>query len=212
MALVMFAGSRRRMAILFAACLAGAAAGLTDTGPARAQFFPFFGEPARPQRAPVQALSPGQVRAVLAREGARLVGTPRLRGSEIVAIGRDDYGDRKRFTLDAISGEVLDITVIARREERPSRAPDGDLAPPVEPLPPPDHGSRDTGISAEPLPEPTPDRGQAAVSPSAPVAGPAAGAPPASAPRKPPDPADAALSPIKPLKPAGAPKVEPLPQ
>jgi hypothetical protein len=190
-------------------------------GPARAQFFPFGGQPEapRPQAAPPH-LSPGQVRAVLAREGARLVGAPRLRGPDIIAIGRDDEGVRKRFTLDAISGEVLDITVLARREDRPAQAPGSDLSEPGAPLPPPDHASPGgpnppTGLGepvapATPAAPPQPS-GARAVS-AAPVS-PAAPAQPGAAPRpRAVDPADSALSPIKPLRPAGAPKVEPLPQ
>jgi hypothetical protein len=186
---------------------------LWGVGPAHAQFFPFGGQPEapRPQVAPPH-LSQGQIRAVLAREGARLVGAPRLRGADIIAIGRDDEGARKRFTLDAISGEVLDITVLARRED-PPQAPASDLSAPGAPLPPPDHappngpnaGPTGLGEPAAPAAPPPQPSGAKAVS-SAPVS-PAAPARPRAV-----NPADAALSPIKPLRPAGAPKVEPLPQ
>jgi hypothetical protein len=199
-----------------------AAVFLWGAGPARAQFFPFGGQPEapRPQAAP-SYLSPGQVRAVLAREGARLVGAPRLRGPDIIAIGRDDEGARKRFTLDALSGEVLDITVLARREDRPARAPGSDLSEPGAPLPPPDHtlpggpnapsGLGEAPVPAAPASPPTQPPGARAVSaaPASPAAPAQSGA--ASRPRAV-DPADSALSPIKPLRPAGAPKVEPLPQ
>ncbi|MDI9846711.1 hypothetical protein QM467_01405 [Rhodoblastus sp. 17X3] len=196
-----------------------AAVCLWSAGPARAQFFPFGGqsEPPRPQAEPPH-LSQGQVRAVLAREGARLVGAPRLRGPDIIAIGRDDEGARKRFTLDAISGEVLDITVIARREDRPPRAPASDLSAPGAPLPPPDHApdgpnAAPTGLGEPATPAAPPPQPSGANAVSAAPASPAApGQPGAAARPRAVDPADSALSPIKPLRPAGAPKVEPLPQ
>jgi hypothetical protein len=202
-----------------------AAAFLWGAGPACAQFFPFGGQPEAPHpRAAPSYLSPGQVRAVLAREGARLVGAPRLRGPDIIAIGRDDEGARKRFTLDALSGEVLDITVLARREDRPARAPGSDLSEPGAPLPPPDHAlpggaNAPSGLGEAPAPAapaapaapPAQPPGARAV--SAAPASPAAPAQSGAAPRpRAVDPADSALSPIKPLRPAGAPKVEPLPQ
>jgi hypothetical protein len=168
------------------------AAWLWCGGAAQAQFFPFFGQP-QPQRSPQaepQALSYGQIRAVLAREGARLVGKPRLRGDSIIAIGRDEAGDRKRFTLDALSGEILDVTVLARHEDRP---PASDLAPPGAALPPPSHGPQG-GDAPRDVAAPAQDRA-VPVLPSATRA----------------DPADKALSPIRPLRAPGAPKVEPLP-
>jgi len=174
-----------------------AVACLSATPSAKAQFFPFFDQPARPRPAP-QTLTFGQVRAVLAREGARLVGTPHVHGSDIVAIGRDATGDRKRFTLDALSGEVLDVTVIARREDRPPPASSGPIS--ATPLPPPDHAPNGE-VSA-----PASAEAKSSVPPSS-----ASGAPTAPQSRRP-DPADAALSPIKPLKPLGAPKIEPLPK
>jgi hypothetical protein len=196
------AGPRQAFALLAAACLWAA--------PAQAQFFPFWGQPAAPrqQPAPPPQLSTGQVRAALAQEGARLIGAPRRRGREIVAIGRDDDGARKRFTLDAVSGEVLDITVIARPVEAPPPAPGDAIGPsdaigPGEPLPPPDHAPQEAIPAAPAAPA---GRGPTvAVSPS--------GAPGSAAPPSKADPADASLSPIKPLKPApGAPRVEPLPK
>jgi hypothetical protein len=168
---------------------------------AKAQFFPFFEQPARPQPAP-RGLTIGQIRAVLAHEGARLVGVPRVHGSDIVAIGRDAEGDRKRFTLDAFSGEVLDVSVIARHEDRPPPTANAPIS--ATPLPPPEHA---------PLGQDLPQNGAAPAPAEAKTFAPPAanaGAPAPAAPR--PDPADAALSPIKPLKPPGAPKVEPLPK
>ncbi len=66
----------------------------------------------RRPRPPPRALTPEQVRAILAQEGAQMVGRPRRNGRDIVAIGRGDAGARKRFTLDAVTGEVLDVTVL----------------------------------------------------------------------------------------------------
>jgi hypothetical protein len=204
--------SRRIGALALGACLLGAA-------PAQAQFFPFGGETTQPRPAATPpALSPGQVRGVLAREGARMLGQPRLRGRDIIAIGRDEEGARKRFILDAATGEIIDITVLDRRDERPPSPPGADLSPPGAALPPPVHAP-DNGLS-----DPAPPRDTAAPSslpprpaPSAPAAGKAAAgsSPPPDAPPAPAasrNPADGALSPIRPLKPAGAPKVEPLPQ
>lgn len=200
-----------------------AAACLWSAAPASAQFFPFWGQqPARPQPGPrsppaPQSLSAGQVRAVLAGEGARLVGTPRRRGGDIVAIGRDEDGDRKRFTLDAMTGEVLDITVLERPEDRP---PVQDLSPPDAALPPPDHAPSET-VWPQPDPNARPEAGAQRVDrapppPKAVSVAPLAPAGPAAAPKSEASrshPADSALSPIKPLHPPpGAPKVEPLPQ
>ena len=176
------------------------AAWLWCGAPAQAQFFPFFGQPQRSPQPEPQALSYGQIRAVLAREGARLVGKPRLRGANIIATGKDSEGDRKRFTLDAISGEVLDVAVIARHEDKP---PASDLAPPGAALPPPNHGSRGPADSQDST---APAEGKAVpVSPSASSADSPAATRHA-------DPADKALSPIRPLRAPGAPKVEPLPK
>lgn len=161
--------------------------------PAQAQFFPFFGQPERPQPAPQsqpRALTIQQVRAILAQEGARMVGRPRRHGEDIVAIGRDNSGARKKFTLDAASGEVLDVTVLARREAPPPAPGAGDLAPPGAPLSPPQH---------------TPD------SAATPVDAKAAPAAPTSTGSTSGSSADDALSPIRPQHSRGAPKVEPLP-
>ena len=215
-----------------------AAACLWSVAPARAQFFPFWGQqPAAPpqpgprsQPAPQslspQSLSAGQVRAVLAREGARLVGTPRRRGGDIVAIGRDEDGDRKRFTLDAMTGEVLDITVLERPEDRP---PVQDLSPPDAALPPPDHAPSET-VWPQPDPDARPDpacvRRRRRRVPIARRPRPKPyplrrsrrrlrrDRPPRPNPRRPGRiPPIPRLSPIKPLHPPpGAPKVEPLPQ
>ncbi len=167
--------------------------------PARAQFFPFFGQPERPRPAPqpqARALTPEQVRAILAQEGAHMIGRPRRNGRDIVAIGRDDAGSRKRFTLDAVTGEVLDVTVLARREAPPPAPGAGALAPPGAPMSPPQHApdSAATPVDAKAAP----------VSPSAPATTGSASRP------SPED--DSALSPIRPQHPRGAPKVESLPQ
>ena len=69
----------------------------------------------------------------------------------------DDAGARKQFTLDAASGEVLDVTVLTRRETPPA-APGGDLAPPGAPLAPPQHApdSAATPVDAKAAPSPRP--------------------------------------------------------
>ncbi len=179
--------------------------------PARAEpFFFFWDRPDQPNRPePEQpALTGRQVRSILAREGARMMGHPHLRGDEMIAIGRDREGARKKFTLDAVSGEVLDVELIAppperrRIEERPRDNPD-DLAPPDRPLPPPEHAPHGDDTLLAPPPAPPPAQKPAKADTSA---------APQPAPAQQPDSADAALSPIKPLHPRGAPKVEPLPQ
>jgi hypothetical protein len=156
--------------------------------PAVAGPFPFFWE--EPERKPPeQGLGAAAVKSILAREGARLVGKPRRRGAEIIANGVDSARRTRRFTLDAVSGEVLNVEVIAEAppEKRKRAVEPGDAStPPGQPLGPPVHAGD------EPAPEPG-----------------AARAPPAEA--KPASP-DAALSPVRPLRPAGAPKVEPLPK
>lgn len=156
--------------------------------PARAQLFPFFGQSEPPRPAPQsRPLTLGRVRAVLAQEGARLIGRPRQLGQDIVAIGGDDKGNRKRFTLDATTGEVLDVTVLVRREAPPA----ANLAPPGAPLSAPQHGPDGSGAPAE-------TRTAPASSSSSPTSNA--------------NPEDSALSPIRPQHSRGAPKVEPLPQ
>ena len=162
--------------------------------PARAQFFPFFGQPARPRPATQpqpRPLTLAQVRAVLAQEGAQLIGRPRQRGQDIVAIGGDDQGNRKRFTLDATTGEVLDVTVLVRREAPPAAPGAGALAPPGAPLSAPQHGPDGSAAPAA-----------ATTAPASSNSGATSGA----------NSEDSALSPIRPQHPRGAPKVEPLPQ
>lgn len=163
------------------------AVGLWPVGgfPARAQLFPFFGQPEPPRPAPqFRPLTLGRVRAVLAQEGAKLIGQPRQLGQDIVAIGADDKGNRKRFTLDATTGEVLDVTVLVRRE-----APRA--APPGAPLSAPQHRPDGSAVPVE-----------ANTAPAS-----SSSSPPSNA-----NPEDSALSPIRPQHPRGAPKVEPLPQ
>ena len=159
----------------------------------------------RPSRSRA-ALSPGQVRAVLAREGARLVGPPRRRGRDIVAIGRDDDGRRASDSPSTRSPArfwTSRCSSAARRRR-----------------------TRDAGAGATarrraaPLTRAAACAGRGSVRARAPparrqsVAPRRASRPPAptsEASRL--DPADFALSPIKPLSVrAGAPKVEPLPQ
>ncbi len=171
-------------------------------------FFFFWDRPERPEPEREPGLTGRQVRGILAREGVRMIGRPRLRGDEMVAFGEDRNGAQKRFILDAISGEVLDIRVItgpprrSRLGERPRENPDA-LSPPGRPLPPPQHAPHgdDGPFGGQPEQKPATPSTKA----QAPEGEPAA-------PAKKPDDADSALSPIKPLHPAGAPKVEPLPQ
>ncbi len=181
--------------------------------PVRAEpFFFFWDHPDRPDRRDEpepeeRSLTGRQVRSILAREGAHMVGHPHLRGDELIAIGRDREGARKKFTLDAVSGEVLDVELIAppperRRLEEPRRDNPDDLAPPDRPLAPPEHAPH--GADEAPAAAPAPQQAQK------PPQNPAVSAPAASQPAQ--DSPNSALSPIKPLHPRGAPKVEPLPQ
>jgi hypothetical protein len=154
--------------------------------------------PASPER-----LTTREVRNILAREGAQLIGKPRAIRDELIAIGRDSEGLGHKFVLDAVTGEVLAVVEVGLPEQPRRRDVDRfDLPPPgvgpSDPLPPPVHASPDPGgVSAPPV----------ATAPSAPPANVAA-----SPPAPPRSNADDALSPIKPLRPPGAPKVEPLPQ
>lgn len=185
--------------------LAGAAT------PLRAEPFRFPWDPppppaARPSAIPQERLpaprrlSAAEVRAILAREGVRPIGAPRFVRGQWVAIGRDGGGDRQKYVIDAIGGDVLEVVYLPPEPRPPVEAPDygrmGDLAPPDAPLPPPEHARSPREILASPLPPP-----QGGGAPAAPQAQPSA--PPS---------ADAALSPIRPLRPPGGPKVEPLPQ
>jgi hypothetical protein len=154
-----------------------------------------------PERVPMapDRLSTRQVREILAREGAQLIGKPRAIRDELIAIGRDSEGMGHKFILDAVSGEVLSVLDVALPEQARRRDVDRfDLPPPgpapSDPLPPPVHASPEPGSESAPV----------ATAPPANVA-----ASPAAPPR--PNPDDA-LSPIKPLRALGAPKVEPLPQ
>ncbi len=189
----------------------GAAFCLSQTlgvaAPSRAEPFRFPWDP--PPRQPEKAVTTPQ--SVLARQGARMVGAPRAKGQETVVVGLDRNGDRKKFILDATSGEVIDVEPLAtpekarRRRAEKRRDTTDDLASPGRPLPAPRHSL--DGL--DDLPELTPvEPTVAAVKPGMSV--PAAAPPQSSAPD--PAPADAALSPIKPLHPPGAPKIEALPQ
>jgi hypothetical protein len=120
-----------------------------------------------------------------------MVGRPRRNGRDIVAIGRDDAGSRKRFTMDAITGEVLDVTVLARREAPPVAPGAGGLAPPGAPLAPPQHAPYGAATPVDANAAPAAPSSTGSTSRSS---------------------ADDALSPIRPQHPRGAPKVEPLPQ
>jgi hypothetical protein len=195
--------------LLWAFALGGSA--LCPNTQVRAEpFFFFWDRPERPQPEERPGLTERQVRGILAREGARMLGKPRLRGDEIIALGQDREGAQKKFTLDAISGEVLGIAIVTgppRRstlEARPRENRD-DQSPPGSPIPPPEHaphGGDDGIFGGQPEQKPAaPQPPKAEVPNGEPVA-----------PAKKPDDADSALSPIKPLHPAGAPKVEPLPQ
>jgi hypothetical protein len=165
---------------------------------------------------PIQPLPPREVGLVLRREGARMIGAPRLRGNAIVAIGRDPSGAQRRFTLDAETGEVLTITLVRPApQSQPPRiyggaAPERPLGPPIHPAGPLDAdqlSSPPPPMPPEQVVPPPPPR----VEPPPP---PMADAPELEIPAVPaPASPDAALSPIKPLRPApGAPRVEKLPQ
>lgn len=156
---------------------------------------------------PVTAIPPGEVRAVLRREGASMIGRPRLRGEEIVVFGREPSGVERRFILDAETGEVLSVTLARAAPERP-RPRVNDLAPPAHQMEAPVHPGGP--LDADHLGAPPPQMPPEAVAPPPPKVM----APPAeaAAPPSPQDDPDAALSPIKPQRPSGAPKVEKLPQ
>jgi hypothetical protein len=199
-------------ASLFWALALGSSA-LCPLASARAEpFFFFWDRPERPEPEERPGLTWRQVRGILAREGVRLVGTPHFRGDEIIATGVDREGAQKKLTLDALSGEVLDIQVItgpprrSRLDERPRDR--DDFSPPARPMPPPEHGPHDGDDygAAQPEHRPAPPPAKSEVPKSEPPKDEAA------APVKKSDDPDSALSPIKPLHPAGAPKVEPLPQ
>ena len=129
-------------------------------------------------------ISVRQVRAILAREGAQMIGKPRAIRDELIVLGRDSNGEGKKYILDAISGDVLEV--LEARLPEPRR----DLG---SPLPPPDQAPSpgDGRIESAPLGAPPQ---------SPPVA---SAPPPGSAPA--PDRSNSALSPIKPLRPSGAP-------
>ncbi len=187
---------------LFAGALAGSPAGAEDIfqslfGGAKPQFFWSKPEPAPEPK----AISNAQVREVLRREGARLIGAPRRRGDEIVARGKDASGAERKFTLDAETGEVLQIAALAPAPEHARPKIEESVAP-GEPLGGPVH----PGDGLEPVAPPAAPAAKAAPAKAAAVP-----AEPAPEGDKPADP-DAALSPIKPLRGAGAPKVEKLPQ
>jgi hypothetical protein len=157
--------------------------------PVQEQQYPQAQQPLGPAR-----LSPRQVRAILAREGAQMIGKPRAIRDELIVLGRDSNGEGHKYILDAISGDVLaveDALLPERRrdEQTPVHAPDG-------------------RIESGPLGAPPESPPIASAPPAAAKLAPPQ--PPAMAPA--PNPSDSALSPIKPLRPPGAPRVEPLPQ
>jgi hypothetical protein len=202
-----FAGRR----LLFGLPLCLLALSLAAAAPLRAEPFRFPWDPPEPQRPARAPLSAPEVRSVLAREGAQMTGAPTHQDGQTVAIGRDSAGNRSKFILDA-NGRVIDVEPIATPEKARRRAADkprdpfDDLASPERPLSPPRHsleGLDDLPQVTKPAVDPT----VASVKPGKSVPA----VKPAPAPGAIPDP-DAALSPVKPLHPAGAPKIEPLPQ
>jgi hypothetical protein len=151
----------------------GAALGLSllslgAANPLCAQAFRFPWDP--PERPPVQApprqpavkptpstplapppLTQARVRAALAREGARLIGAPKRRGGETVAVGRDSDGGRRKFTLDA-EGSVIDIEILATPDPAPRQSPDNPdalpgPAPAAAPAPRREPASSDASLS-----------------------------------------------------------------
>jgi hypothetical protein len=177
-------------------------------------YFKFFwSDPDEPP--PVVALPPHQVREVLKREGVRMIGAPRLLGSEIIAYGREPSGAERKFTLDAETGRVLTVTLSRAAPDRPLPRINANAAP-GRPLGPPTHlgGLLDADHLGTP-PPPAPPEQVVPPPPPKPVE-----APPVSemdmptvVVEAPGDHPDRALSPIKPLKPPpGAPKVEKLPR
>jgi hypothetical protein len=183
--------------------------------PARADpYFKFiWSEPDAPP--PVIAIPAAKVRAILRREGARMVGAPAVRGLEIIATGRDPSGSERRFVLDAETGEVLSVRLSRAAPEMPrppvveqaapGRPFDYPLGPPVHPA-----GPLDADHLGTPSPPPPPEQVMPPPPPKK-VEAPPASTEDSEAPEaKQADP-DAALSPIKPQRP-GAPKVEKLPQ
>jgi hypothetical protein len=143
-------------------------------------------------------ISARQVRAILAREGAQMIGKPRAIRDELIVLGRDSNGEGKKYILDAISGDVLAVEealLPERRREDPGNS-----------LPPPAHAPDDR-IESAPLAAPSASPPIASAPPAA-----AKLAQPPSAMVPEPNPSDSALSPIKPLRPPGAPRIEPLPK
>jgi hypothetical protein len=174
-------------------------------------YFNFFWSPP-PTPPPVRPVSQYQVREILQREGARMIGAPRVRGFEIIAIGRERSGVERRFTLDAETGEVLAVAVA--REAPDPRRPAIDLNAPLDrALGAPVHpaGSLDADHLGMPPPPMPPEQ---VVPPPPPRQAEAPPPPPDTEPLEAPAPdPDAALSPVKPLRRApGAPRVEKLPQ
>jgi len=177
---------------------------------ARAEPFLFpWDAPARqaPER---NGVSAPEIRAILAQEGARMVGSPRPHGGVILVVGRDADGGRSKFTLDAASGAVLNVERIEKPEklahapQERRRGAGEEFVAPGQPMPPPQHAT-DGDPAVDPL---NPLPAVASVNAGNPAPPPAASQPPV----KNPDSADSALSPIRPIRPAGGPRVEPLPQ
>lgn len=184
-----------------------------SAAPSCAQIYFPWDQPPPPRRMPEARISPRMARGILAREGLQMIGQPRLRGDEIVAVGVDPEGQRQRVTLDAISGEVLEVIEIgpsARRQrlnDDRQRERLEETSPPDRPMPPPVHPAVDEAPNAAP----PPSRGKAEATRPPKPAEPTQKAD-VQKPAPKPDTADDALSPIRPIRPAGAPKVEPLPQ
>ncbi len=152
---------RASLALSLSALVLGAAA------PARARPFLFFFD-WPPQRQPFEReaprLSVRQVRGILAREGAHMIGAPHQRSGQVIAIGRIRSGARMKFILDARNGALLavvELTPAPRRRHHVSRSreraprPGGEIVV----LPPP----------ASPPPGRTADNKDAALSPTRPM-------------------------------------------
>ncbi len=150
----------------FAPMWIGALLLAVSLAPARAQslydpwggYCKFFFSPPDPPP-PVIPIPPETVREVLRREGVHMIGSPRLRGDNIIAMGRDGSGAVRKYTLDAPTGGLLTIVLVRAAPVRPP-PPVNPRLPPRRPLGPPVHpgGRLDADhLSMAPPPPPPPD-------------------------------------------------------
>lgn len=101
-------------------------------------------------------IPPRIVSRIVAAQGYRLAGAPRLSGDTVVAIGQNARGDRVRFVIDGYSGQLLRRTALNGRENFARRDPDAPIPEALIPGAPLPRLDAEPPRKAKPKPKPQP--------------------------------------------------------